>query len=114
MFLDFEGDPFVADGGLEYLTGWAFQDGGVGWIYERRWALDRRDERIACEAFLDFVMQRLTTFPDLHVYHFGSYEPSGLKRLAARHGTRAEELDRLLRGRRFIDLHADAKAFPSR
>jgi uncharacterized protein len=23
VFLDFEGDPFLADGGLEYLTGWA-------------------------------------------------------------------------------------------
>jgi uncharacterized protein len=106
VFLDFEGDPFVGDSGLEYLTGWAFRDGARTWTYERRWALDRRQERVACEAFVDFVMRRLETFPDLHVYHFGAYEPAALKRLVSRHATRAEELDRLLRGRRFVDLHA--------
>src|SRR5213593_2951583 len=38
VFLDFEGDPFFGDGGLEYLTGWAFRDGGGAWSYEHRWA----------------------------------------------------------------------------
>ncbi len=106
VFLDFEGDPFVPDGGLEYLTGWAFRDDSGEWSYKPCWALIRAAERVACEAFLDFVQARWERHPDLHVYHFSAYEPAALKRLVSRHTTRAEILDRLLRGQRFIDLHA--------
>ena len=35
--------------------------------------------------------------PQLHLYHYASYEPSTFKRLAAQYGTREEELDDLLR-----------------
>ena len=42
----------------------------------------------------------------MHVYHFGHYEASAFKRLMGRHATRANELDRLLRGERLIDLYA--------
>jgi hypothetical protein len=52
------------------------------------------------------VTARLEAHPRLHIYHFGAYEPSALKRLCARYATRGEALDRLLRGGRFIDLHA--------
>ena len=41
----------------------------------------------------------------MHVYHYGAYEPSHLKRLAGRHATREEELDELLRKRVFVDLY---------
>lgn len=106
VFLDFEGDPFVANGGLEYLSGWAFRDATGEWSYTPCWALVRTGERAACETFLDFVERRWERHPDLHVYHFGAYEPAALKRLVSRHTTRAEILDRLLRGQRFVDLHA--------
>jgi len=106
VFLDFEGDPFVPNGGLEYLTGWVFRDNGGEWSYDWRWALTRTAERATCEAFLDFVQARWETHPGLHVYHFSAYEPAALKRLVSRHTTRAEILDRLLRGQRFVDLHA--------
>ncbi|MBM4268130.1 MAG: TM0106 family RecB-like putative nuclease, partial [Deltaproteobacteria bacterium] len=97
---------FVGEDGLEYLTGWAFRDQAGAWSYEARWALDAAKEREACEVFLDFVERRLQQEPAVHVYHFGAYEPSRLKRLVSRHGTRADALDRLLRGGRFVDLHA--------
>ena len=58
------------------------------------------------EAFIDFALARVQQQPGMHVYHFGAYEPAALKRLAARHATRGSELDQLLRGRRFVDLHA--------
>jgi len=48
-------------------------------------------------------------FADLHIYHFGSYEPGAIKRLMLRYATREEEVDRLLRGEIFIDLHAITK-----
>jgi uncharacterized protein len=49
---------------------------------------------------------RWDRYPDLTIYHFGIYEPAALKRLVARHVTRADTLDRLLRAQRFVDLHA--------
>jgi predicted RecB family nuclease len=100
LFLDFEGDPFVGDGGREYLTGWTDIDGG----YTEEWAFTDGEERRATEAFLDAVKARLLQYPDLHIYHFAAYEPAALKRLVTRHGTRARFLDELLRSRRFVDL----------
>ena len=70
------------------------------------WALSRAEERAAFERFVDFVMDRLKAYPDLHIYHFAPYEPAALKRLMGRYATREEELDLLLRGKRFVDLFA--------
>ena len=109
IFLDLEGDPFVGDGGLEYLFGvlTANEDGNLG--YQSRWALDRAQERAAFEWFIDLTFERMTRFPDLHIYHFGTYEPGAIKRLMLRYATREEEVDRLLRGEIFIDLHGITK-----
>ena len=71
IFLDLEGDPFVADGGLEYLFGVATADERGNLAYECRWALDRGQERTVFEWFIDFTFERLQRFPDLHLYHFG-------------------------------------------
>lgn len=106
VFLDLEGDPFVEGGGLEYLFGWVTLEGAGAPRYERRWALTRAEERAAFEALIDALLARWEAHPDLHVYHFGAYEPAALKRLMGRHATREDALDRLLRGERFVDLHA--------
>jgi predicted RecB family nuclease len=106
VFFDLEGDPFVEGGGREYLFGWAVVDEGARPLYRRRWALDGPSERAAFEEFVDEVVARRERHPDLHVYHFAPYEPAALKRLMGRHGTREAELDRLLRGECFVDLHA--------
>ncbi|MDD9995033.1 MAG: TM0106 family RecB-like putative nuclease [Dehalococcoidia bacterium] len=116
LFFDIEGDPFFgADevDGIEYLFGviepgrtdadgqpvfhayWAIEDGTVTTQGERR----------AFEAFIDLVMDRLEADPHLHIYHYAPYEPTAVKRLAGRYGTREEEVDRLLRGEVFVDLH---------
>jgi hypothetical protein len=55
--------------------------------------------------FVDFVMDRLKHFPDLHIYHYAPYEPSALKRLMGRYATREEEIDRMLRSKLFVDLY---------
>jgi predicted RecB family nuclease len=106
IFLDFEGDPFVAPNGLEYLTGVSIKNENGGVEFNQRWALNTGEEKAAFEAFIDFALARVQNHPGAHVYHFGAYEPSALKRLSARHATRGSELDQLLRGRRFVDLHA--------
>jgi len=105
VFLDFEGDPFVGEHGLEYLTGFCVRDAQGLISFEQHWAYESFGEKAACEHFIDFVMTRLREHRGLHIYHFGSYEPSVLKRLCARYATRGEDLDRLLRGGCFVDLH---------
>ena len=110
IFLDFEGDPFVSPHGLEYLTGVCTRDEKGEIEFNQEWALHAGQEKAALEAFIDLALARLQQHPGAHVYHFGAYEPAALKRLAARHATRGAELDQLLRGRRFVDLHAVVRA----
>lgn len=100
LFFDLEGDPYAFDVGLEYLFGVADTKGE----YVARWSLDQATERETFEWFMDYVTERLKQYPDLHIYHYASYEPSAMKKLAGRYDTRIEELDRLLRGRVFVDL----------
>jgi hypothetical protein len=106
IFFDLEGDPFVGDGGIEYLFGYSFLDDASQERYVGCWALSRAQERAAFEQFIDFAMNHLNAYPDLHIYHFAPYEPAALKRLMGRYATREEELDQLLRGKRFVDLFA--------
>ena len=116
LFFDMEGDPFFSSGeadGIEYLFGviehgrpdesglpafhsyWSIENGTVTATGERR----------AFEAFIDLVMDRLAADANLHVFHYAPYEPTAVKRLAGRYATREEEVDRLLRGGVFVDLH---------
>jgi uncharacterized protein len=106
VYLDFEGDPFVGEGGLEFLFGYAFRDENGSQSYTADWALSRAGEKAAFERFVDFVIERLEDFPDLHVYHFAPYEPAALKRLMGRYATRENEIDRMLRVGLFVDLYA--------
>jgi len=105
LFLDLEGDAFFGEGGLEYLFGVASVGEGGQTECRAWWALDRASERRGFEAVMDLVKERLERDPDLHVFHYGHYEPTAFKRLACRHGTRVEQLDQLLRAKRFVDLH---------
>src|SRR5690606_37233544 len=100
VFLDLEAARFAREGVREYLFGVGTNGGYRCW-----WAHTDADERAAFEAVMDLVMGAWTRDPAMPVYHFGHYEPSALRRLAGRYATRATELDRLLRGGRFIDLH---------
>src|SRR6516164_297596 len=106
VFLDFEGDPFVGEGGLEFLFGYAFRDESGSQRYTADWVLSRAEEKAAFERFVDFVIGRLEQFPDLHIYHFAAYVPAALKRLMGRYATREDELDRMLRVGLFVDLYA--------
>src|SRR5262249_60354160 len=48
---------------------------------------------------------RLDADPSMHRYHYAADEKTALARLAQRHATREEEVDRLLRGRVLVDLY---------
>lgn len=105
IFLDLEGDPFVGEHGLEYLFGYlvAGENGELEYVGD--WAYSRADEKRAFENFVDYVIARWKKFPGLHIYHYAPYEPSALKRLMGRYGTREEEIDRMLRAKLFVDLY---------
>jgi predicted RecB family nuclease len=104
LFLDLEGDPYALDGGLEYLFGIVeILDGEC--VYHPFWGHTRAEEGQAFERAIDFIVDRRTKDPALHVYHYAHYEPTAFRRLMGAHGTREVEVDELLRGEIFVDLY---------
>ncbi|GGM41085.1 TM0106 family RecB-like putative nuclease [Microbacterium saperdae] len=109
IFFDFEGDPLytepapdgAAHWGIDYLFGWVDNDDQ----YSALWAHTFAEERRAFETFLDFVNARRAAHPGMHIYHYAPYETSHLVAMAARHGVRESEIDRLLREGVFVDLY---------
>jgi len=108
LFVDFEGDPFLMDGGLEYLFGIieAVDDHSH---YRALWGHDRIQEAQAFEAFVDRVTHRIGADPSAHVYHYAQYEVAALHRLAKRHHTREAEVERLIGDGVFVDLYRVVK-----
>jgi predicted RecB family nuclease len=104
VFFDFEGDPYWGDEGLEYLFGSVYRDKGE-WRYWPLWAETRAEEKARFEEWMDWITARLEAYPDLHVFHYNSYEPVAIKRLMSRHSTREHEVDELLRRKVFVDLY---------
>jgi predicted RecB family nuclease len=116
LFFDIEGDPFAFDDGVEYLFGVLeparndpARDGAPMfheiWSRDATGAVTPAAEKAAFEQLVDLLIGRLDADPDLHVYHYAAYEKTALGRLAQRHATREEEVDRLLRGRVLVDLY---------
>jgi uncharacterized protein len=105
VFVDLEGDPFVGESGLQYLFGFAFKNTHGELKYEKRWALNREQEKKGFEWLVDEIMRRRDANPRMHVYHFGAYEPGALKRLMGMYATHEGEIDRLLRAGALVDLH---------
>ena len=103
LFFDMEGDPLVA-GGLEYLFGF-ISGPSSNPVFRAFWAHTREQEKKAFEDAIDFMVERLRSNPNAHIYHYASYEASALKRLSIFHGTREAELDDLLRRRKLVDLY---------
>ena len=105
LFLDFEGDRQSEDGGLDYLFGYAFRDVDQSLVYEAIWAMSSAEEKRAFEQLVDLIVERRRRDPAMHVFHYAPYEPTSMKRLMGRYGTRADELDDLLRAGVFVDLY---------
>ena len=104
LFFDIEGDPFVGDDGLEYLFGVGWEDSNGEFSYRAFWAHDYREERVAFEALIDFIVARREEHPDMHVYHYAAYERTALGRLMGRYATRETEIDQLFRSETLVDL----------
>ncbi|MDE0298986.1 MAG: TM0106 family RecB-like putative nuclease [Candidatus Poribacteria bacterium] len=105
VFLDFESNPFVGDGGLEYLLGLVAASGVNNHEYKSFWALSREEERNGFVCLVDWLMEQWKQNPNMHIYHFSSYETGAMKRLMGRYATHEEEVDMMLRAGLFVDLH---------
>ncbi len=105
MIFDIEGDPFWEPArGLHFLFGLLLRE-GADWRYRPIWAHDRSGERAMFEQFVDLVHARLAADPQMHVYHYGTYENAALKQLMGTYATREDAVDELLRRNVFINLH---------
>ena len=103
LYYDIEGDPFAEHGaGLEYLHGMV----DAAEEFSAFWAHDRAAEKRAFEQVVDGFTAAARAHPGMHVYHYAPYEHTALTTLAARHATREEEVDQLLRDGRLVDLYA--------
>lgn len=105
LFFDLEGDPFAGEGGREYLFGLVSlgQDGEP--FYRAFWAETEREERAAFGTVMSIIISGWDRDSSMHIYHYAPYEPSALKRLSCRYAMREQDVDRLLRGERFVDLY---------
>jgi predicted RecB family nuclease len=75
------------------------------WRYLAFWAHHRAEERRAFEALIDFFTERVARHRDMHVYHYGAYEPTAIKQLMSVYATREEAVDALPRRETFVNLH---------
>lgn len=114
LFFDIEGDPYASEDGLDYLFGVlepGLTDANGDPTFHAFWARDEAGrvtpeaEKRAFERVVDLFMDRLARDPAVHIYHYAPYERTALARLMGRHGTREDEVDRLLRGRVLVDLY---------
>ncbi|OOC53824.1 MULTISPECIES: TM0106 family RecB-like putative nuclease [Nocardiopsis] len=108
VFFDMEGYPYHSregERGLEYLFGATTEDEGGTETFHAFWAHDRAQEKKALEDFVDFALTRIDTDPGAHIYHYASYEVDRLKHLSSEFATREEEVNRLLRENRLVDLY---------
>ncbi len=118
LFFDIEGDPYAADDGIDYLFGVlepgvarVEPDGTTNPTFHAIWSRDPDGkvteiaERAAFERLMDLFADRLAKDPTIHIYHYAPYEPTALRRLMGRYGTREDEVDRLLRAGTLVDLY---------
>jgi uncharacterized protein len=108
VWFDIEGDAHISDQGLEYLFGWVSREADKS-KFHAAWAMNSRQEKDAFEVFIRFVLKQREAFPEMHVYHFGHYETTVVKRLSTRYNLFTDDVDELLRKEVFVDLHRVVK-----
>jgi len=103
LFFDFEGYPAFEPNGLEYLFGILENPVDEAGSFHPLWAHDFDQERQALIECMQLFAIKLSD-PTAHIYHYGDYEISALRRLTQRHGILVDELSGMLETQRFINL----------
>ena len=102
VYFDMEGDPYYApDTGLEYLFGvyLAKEDRYVDF-----WAHSLAEEQKAASDLISFLLERRRHYPNMHVYHYASYEKTRLGNLTTRYKVYEDAFDDMLREGALVDL----------
>ena len=103
LFFDIEGNPLVPEG-LEYLFGiYSIEKGKP--TFKDIWAHNHAAEKRAFKELINFFIERIEKFPDMHIYHYAAYEETAVKRLMSKYGVMEIEVDRLLRARVIVHLY---------
>ena len=106
IWFDMEGFPDPISGEkLEYLFGACYRDEAGDVQFLPWWGHDAKEEKRAFDGFIQWVQQRRAQHPNLHVYHYASYEKTALGNLAARHQIHQVLWDQWLREELFVDLY---------
>lgn len=104
IFFDFEGDPLYQEGrfwNLDYLFGYVDENNE----FDPIWAHSIAEEKGALQRFVNIVRGRLEKHPDMHIYHYASYEKTHLLSLAARHGIEEKFVNDLASKHVLVDLY---------
>src|SRR5260370_41690810 len=72
LFVDIEGDPFAGESGEQYLFGFAFKDATGEMCYEKRWALNRAEEKKGFEWVINQSLTRREAQRTRHCYHLAA------------------------------------------
>jgi uncharacterized protein len=105
IWFDMEGFPDPISGEkLEYLFGACYRDADGAVQFKGWWAHSPAEEKQAFHDFVDWVEARRVTHPNLHVYHYASYEKTALGSLASRHQIHQALIDQWLRLELLVDL----------
>lgn len=102
VFFDMEGYPLFGTDGLEYLYGNAIHEEPKHNCF---WATGKEEEINAFKKWLEWVYLRWQKNPGMHIYHYGHYEVSTIKKLMGKYGTGENKIDNLLRNHVFVDLY---------
>lgn len=106
IWFDMEGYPDPVSGEkLEYLFGACYRDEQGALQFADWWAHHPQEEKQAFDAFVQWVQNRRERYPDLHVYHYASYEKTALGTLASRHQVHVPLIDQWLREELLVDLY---------
>ena len=90
---------------LEYLFGACYRDGQGELRFKPWWAHSPAEEKGAFDDFVKWVEERRQRHPNLHVYHYASYEKTALGNLASRHQIHQALIDQWLREELLVDLY---------
>lgn len=115
VFFDMEGFPLAPDGGLEYLFGiYCAQDTD----FRSWWAHNRSQEEAAFVSLISWLNQHMARSKGgvvPRVFHYGHYEVSALRRVAARAVTdagmlAANKLEEMIEAGTFFDVYKFVKS----
>ena len=106
IWFDMEGFPDPIHGEkLEYLFGACYRDPDRELQFQPWWAHSPAEEKQAFDGFVQWVEARRQRHPNLHIYHYASYEKTALGNLASRHQIHQALIDQWLRDQLLVDLY---------